>query len=284
MGRKEGAELSGAQIMYPCMQCADIFFLGAHICQLGLDQRKVNMLAREYADRKGLRPPVILSHHMLMGLGEGEEKMSKSNPDRSVLLFFCLRSLLLFALLFFCYSSILLLTHLLFTRQVRRECFFPCSSVAAAPRRAPADAHPSHPRSHAPLALFFSLFSRALPFHRSAIFMEDEAHVVKRKIKKAYCPTGVVVDNPVLDWTKHIVYGNDDTLSVTRAPENGGDKTFATYEALEEDFASGALHPGDLKPALSAYINARLEPVRQHFAKGPAKALLKQVRGFRITR
>jgi len=84
MGRKEGAELSGAQIMYPCMQAADIFFLGAHICQLGLDQRKVNMLAREYADRKGLRPPVILSHHMLMGLGQGEEKMSKSNPDSAI--------------------------------------------------------------------------------------------------------------------------------------------------------------------------------------------------------
>jgi tyrosyl-tRNA synthetase len=32
------------------MQCADIFFLKADICQLGVDQRKVNMLAREYCD------------------------------------------------------------------------------------------------------------------------------------------------------------------------------------------------------------------------------------------
>lgn len=94
----------------------------------------------------------------------------------------------------------------------------------------------------------------------------------------------MTLDNPVLDWTKHIVYGNDDCLSVTRPDANGGDKTFATYAELEEDFASGALHPGDLKPALSTYINARLEPVRQHFAKGAGKALLKQVRGFRITR
>lgn len=28
MGRSESDELSAAQIMYPCMQCADIFFLG----------------------------------------------------------------------------------------------------------------------------------------------------------------------------------------------------------------------------------------------------------------
>ena len=83
MGRLEG-NLTAAQVLYPLMQCTDVFFLKADICQLGVDQRKVNMLAREYADRKGLRPPVILSHHMLMGLGQGEEKMSKSNPDSAI--------------------------------------------------------------------------------------------------------------------------------------------------------------------------------------------------------
>ena len=46
MGRKEEEEMSAAQIFYPCMQCADVFFLQADICQLGMDQRKVNMLAR----------------------------------------------------------------------------------------------------------------------------------------------------------------------------------------------------------------------------------------------
>lgn len=44
----------------------------ADICQLGMDQRKVNMLAREYAET--LKPkrfkPVILSHRMLPGLLE----------------------------------------------------------------------------------------------------------------------------------------------------------------------------------------------------------------------
>lgn len=46
MGRKDNEEMSASQIFYPCMQCADIFFLKADICQLGMDQRKVNMLAR----------------------------------------------------------------------------------------------------------------------------------------------------------------------------------------------------------------------------------------------
>ncbi|PSR96477.1 Tyrosine--tRNA ligase like [Actinidia chinensis var. chinensis] len=85
MGRSEQDELTAAQILYPCMQCADIFFLKADICQLGMDQRKVNVLAREYCDDiKRKNKPIILSHHMLPGLQQGQEKMSKSDPSSSI--------------------------------------------------------------------------------------------------------------------------------------------------------------------------------------------------------
>ncbi|KAA8497570.1 Tyrosine--tRNA ligase 1, cytoplasmic [Porphyridium purpureum] len=87
MGRNEQDDLSAAQIFYPCMQCADIFFLKADICQLGMDQRKVNMLAREYCDAmkpKIKNKPIILSHHMLPGLKQGQEKMSKSDPESAI--------------------------------------------------------------------------------------------------------------------------------------------------------------------------------------------------------
>lgn len=69
MGREESLEnLTGAHIIYSCMQVADIFMLGAKITQLGLDQRKVNMLAREVGPQLGFWKPVVVSHHMLMGL------------------------------------------------------------------------------------------------------------------------------------------------------------------------------------------------------------------------
>lgn len=41
----------------------------------------------------------------------------------------------------------------------------------------------------------------------SAIFMEDTAADVKRKIKKAYCPPQVVEKNPIMDYAKHIIFG-----------------------------------------------------------------------------
>lgn len=95
MGRSDEESLSAAQILYPCMQAADVFYLDAQITQLGMDQRKVNILAREMAPKLGFPKPVIVSHHMLMGLGEppkglqGAEKaiamkMSKSKPESAI--------------------------------------------------------------------------------------------------------------------------------------------------------------------------------------------------------
>lgn len=95
MGRSESESLSAAQILYPCMQAADIFYLKADIAQLGMDQRKVNVLAREVGEKIGFWKPVVVSHLMLMGLEkppEGKDaierviemKMSKSKPDTAI--------------------------------------------------------------------------------------------------------------------------------------------------------------------------------------------------------
>ena len=101
MGRVESLDsLTAANILYSCMQTADVFYLGANITQLGIDQRKINVLAREIGLQLpppyGGYKPIIVSHHMLMGLGKPtssnedklqqtiELKMSKSKPDNAI--------------------------------------------------------------------------------------------------------------------------------------------------------------------------------------------------------
>lgn len=95
MGRSESDVLQASQIFYPCMQAADIFYLDVDIAQLGMDQRKVNMLAREIGPKLKFWKPVAVHHHMLMGLGQppaGEAtveraiamKMSKSDPNSAI--------------------------------------------------------------------------------------------------------------------------------------------------------------------------------------------------------
>ncbi len=100
MGRREGEMQEAAQIIYPAMQVSDIFYMNIDICQLGLDQRRANILARELAPKLGVKKPVAVHHHMLMGLqgpvekaGYEEDsemnleiasKMSKSIPETSI--------------------------------------------------------------------------------------------------------------------------------------------------------------------------------------------------------
>jgi tyrosyl-tRNA synthetase len=97
MGRSEKESLTASQLIYPLMQATDIFMLGVNVAQLGIDQRKVNMLAREIAEEIGQTKPIIVSHHMLLGLQNipadlnetGTErsirlKMSKSKPDTAI--------------------------------------------------------------------------------------------------------------------------------------------------------------------------------------------------------
>jgi len=95
MGREESTDNPSSQILYPIMQAADIHHLGVDIAQLGMDQRKVNMLARDIFPKLNFVPPIVISHHMLLGLQFQETdkigiekkiamKMSKSKPETAI--------------------------------------------------------------------------------------------------------------------------------------------------------------------------------------------------------
>ncbi|NOZ81820.1 MAG: tyrosine--tRNA ligase [Candidatus Micrarchaeota archaeon] len=95
MGRLQGEKLSTAQLMYPSMQVADIFHMDIDICQLGMDQRRAHVLAREVAKKYKWKKPIAVHHHILLGLqglrkGRNAEetmilsKMSKSVPETCI--------------------------------------------------------------------------------------------------------------------------------------------------------------------------------------------------------
>ena len=212
MGRSESDDLSAAQILYPCMQCADIFYLGVDVCQLGMDQRKVNVLAREVAPTLGYKKPIVVSHHMMMGLLQ-PPKTDASVVDRTVAL----------------------------------------------------------------------KMSKSNP--ASAIFMNDMPQQVSDKLKKAYCPEGIVEENPVLEYFKHIIFELNESITIERPEKFGGNLTFKSYVEFANAFAAKQVHPMDVKACAATYINKALEPVRQHFqTNARAKELLEKVQSYSITR
>ncbi len=97
MGRKEGDNISAGMLFYPAMQVTDIFYMDIDICQLGMDQRRANILAREIADKYKWKKPVAVHHPLMLGLqgvpqgknikdyeAMAELKMSKSNPKSAI--------------------------------------------------------------------------------------------------------------------------------------------------------------------------------------------------------
>merc|ERR1712217_24772 len=114
------------------------------------------------------------------------------------------------------------------------------------------------------------------------IMLTDREADVNKKIKKTFCMPENTDFCPPLALASTLLQLNTD-LTAKRKAENGGDKTYTDLEALREDFASGSLHPGDLKPAVARALNVLLEPLRmglqeQDVLKKAQKSLEKYVK------
>jgi tyrosyl-tRNA synthetase len=216
MGRKAGEMKEVAQYFYPCMQVADIFELQADICQLGLDQRRANILAREIGPKIGLWKPVVVSHHMLMGL-EGMKQPEGYDENKEI-------------------------------------------DIAIS-----------------------SKMSKSKP--KTCIFVHDTKEEILKKIRNAYCPEKVIDNNPILDYSKYMIFRKFGSMKVERPLKYGGPMEFHSYEELEKAFRQGELHPLDLKTAVAGYVDEMVKPIREHFEKDKmARELFENMKKFEITR
>ncbi len=110
------------------------------------------------------------------------------------------------------------------------------------------------------------------------ITVHDSPEEIRRKFNKAYAPEGVVENNPVLNWSKYLVfYEVDSRLDVTRDERFGGNVTYNSYADLEKDYAEKKLHPMDLKTAVAEWLINKLEPARKYFEDPQRKAALEEI-------
>lgn len=164
-----------ASVVYPLMQVADMDALSVDIALGGMEQRKIQMLARENLDKIDSEPPVCIHTPLLHGL-DGDEKMSSSKGN--------------------------------------------------------------------------------------FIAVDDTDKEIKNKIKKSYCPAGVIDGNPIIDIARHFVFTSQDILLIER-PEKFGGNLNLKEEELIKMFEKEELHPMDLKNAISNFLIEYLKPVRE---------------------
>merc|ERR1712019_239829 len=107
----------------------------------------------------------------------------------------------------------------------------------------------------------------------SKIDLLDPPSQIKKKLKKAFCEEGNVVDNGPLAFTKHVLFCCHSKFELLRKEEWGGNKTYLTFKELEDDFASKSVHPGDLKNSVGAAIDKLLAPIIARFESEELKKL-----------
>ena len=88
----------------------------------------------------------------------------------------------------------------------------------------------------------------------SNVSVADEPEEIKRKISKAHCPAPELAGNPIIELARFIVFPYAERVTINRPEKFGGDLTFETIDELEAAFASGDLHPKDLKNAIARYL------------------------------
>ena len=102
---------------------------------------------------------------------------------------------------------------------------------------------------------------------KSKIDLLDDEKTVVDKMKGAYCEVGVIENNGVLAFLKHVVmtlkFDRGEKFVVERPEKYGGDLEYSSYGEVEQAFTKKELHPLDLKNAVAKEINVLLSVFRK---------------------
>ncbi|RNJ75014.1 MAG: tyrosine--tRNA ligase [Nitrosopumilus sp. B06] len=96
----------------------------------------------------------------------------------------------------------------------------------------------------------------------SGIFVHDTDDMIRKKISKAWCEEGIILDNPVLEIARAVIFHGSKSMNVERPEKFGGNVSYPDYTHLEEDYAQKKLHPGDLKRAVGDCLVSIIAPIR----------------------
>ena len=103
--------------------------------------------------------------------------------------------------------------------------------------------------------------SKSIP--GSGISVTDSLDEIKKTIRDAYCPEKETKENPILQISKLVIFPRFESMEIKRSEKFGGNARFDRYEELEFDYASGRIHPLDLKNAVTEYLWKIIGPIRK---------------------
>ncbi len=96
----------------------------------------------------------------------------------------------------------------------------------------------------------------------SGISVIDSYDEIKKTINNAYCPEGIIEDNPLLQIARLIIFPRFSEVIIRRPEKFGGNLNFKDYEGLEKIYSQRKLHPLDLKACIIEYLEKTIAPIR----------------------
>jgi len=102
------------------------------------------------------------------------------------------------------------------------------------------------------------------------LYVMEEARLraldkIAQRVKSSKCPPKKVEGNVCLEYLRLLIFHELSEFTVTRLPKKGGDKTYKSYQEVEQDYVSGLLEPTELKQSLYQLLTDVAEPIREHF-------------------
>jgi tyrosyl-tRNA synthetase len=88
----------------------------------------------------------------------------------------------------------------------------------------------------------------------SLIAITDDKKEIESKLKKAHCPEGEIIENPILQIFKLLIFSEFSEIVVERAEKFGGNLELENYSSLEKEFSKKKIHPLDLKNTCAEYL------------------------------
>lgn len=298
MGREEAEDsIETAKVIYPIMQAADIFLLQTNIAQAGMDQRKVHVVARDSAmqiktnplkDSQGkqvkpvaIHTPILLSllfqpAEMIKIKSSGDEKLFPKeviNNEETVQ---------------FNGLSIKFFNSLTHVKVAVSYLGIPSgpttiqfgNSILSIPTSATGTFEDSSNSNIFEDTSNDMRIKMSKSKADSGITVHDSAEDIKKKINSAFAleGSGNSTNNPILNWTRYLIFNEPDaSLTINRPAKWGGDMTFNSYADLEKAYSEKQLHPMDLKNAVADWLIKTLEPVKKHFEDPKRKAALEEI-------
>jgi len=95
------------------------------------------------------------------------------------------------------------------------------------------------------------------------ISVTDTEKEIEKKIMNAFCPKGEIKGNPIIQIAKFHIFPRFSKMVVERDTKYGGDVEYRSFDELALDYASGNLHPADLKKSIAFYLNDLLKDARK---------------------